>query len=103
MISMASNDTKRSLNKHDFVILQVDVVVDENYAYDPTTSDLTSFLTTYNITGNATAGNATYPFLRRAAVFRCVSCSECCCCMGMSVCTCELPAFASSFEKVDCM
>lgn len=52
--------------------MQVDVVIDEFYAYDPTTYDLTSFMMTYNITGDMTAANASFPFLRNAAVYRSV-------------------------------
>lgn len=50
--------------------MQVDVVIDEFYTYDPTTYNLTSFMTTYNITSNMTAANASFPFLRNAAVYR---------------------------------
>ena len=52
-------------------MLQVDVLIDETYAYDPTLYDFAAFLDTYEITDNSTA-NTTYPFLRNAAVFRSV-------------------------------
>lgn len=59
--------------------MQVDVVIDENYAYDPTTYNLTSFMTHYNITSNMTAANASFPFLRNAAIYRFVP-FLCLCC-----------------------
>ena len=49
--------------------MQVDVVIDESYAPDPTKYNMTSFLDYFNITRGA-AANATFPFLRNAAVFR---------------------------------
>ena len=52
--------------------MQVDVVIDETYAFDPTTYDLTSFMTTYNITSNMTAANASFPFFRNSAIYRSV-------------------------------
>ncbi|KAL3130726.1 hypothetical protein ABBQ38_000073 [Trebouxia sp. C0009 RCD-2024] len=48
----------------------VDVVIDENYVYDPTLYSMESFYMTYNITGGVAAANATFPFLRNAAVYR---------------------------------
>lgn len=50
--------------------MQVDVVIDENYVYDPTLYSMESFYMTYNITGGVAAANATFPFLRNAAVYR---------------------------------
>lgn len=52
-----------------FCLLQVDVLIDETYAEDPTQYNFTTFLQTFNLTSNATF-NATYPFLKNAAVFR---------------------------------
>jgi len=49
---------------------QVDVVIDETYAEDPPQYNFTTFLETFNITSNMTAANATFPFLKNAAVFR---------------------------------
>ena len=48
--------------------MQVDIVIDETYAIDPTNYTLASFLRNFNLTG-ATA-NQTYPFLKTPAVFR---------------------------------
>ena len=57
------------------VHVQVDVVIDESSfdPYDPTIYSMASFLATYNITGNMASANASFPFLRNAAVYRCVS------------------------------
>ena len=50
--------------------MQVDVVIDETYTFDPTTYTLTDFLESYNITSNRAAANASFPFLRSGAVYR---------------------------------
>lgn len=50
--------------------MQVDVVIDETYVYDPTTYNLTDFMESFNITSNRAAGNASFPFLRSGAVYR---------------------------------
>ena len=50
--------------------MQVDVVIDETYIYDPTTYDLAAFLESFNITSTRAAANASFPFLRNAAVYR---------------------------------
>ncbi|KAL0043795.1 hypothetical protein WJX82_001269 [Trebouxia sp. C0006] len=47
----------------------VDVLIDETYAEDPTQYNFTTFLQTFELTSNVTS-NATYPFLKNAAVFR---------------------------------
>ena len=52
-----------------FCLLQVDVLIDETYAEDPTQYNFATFLQTFNLTSNS-ASNATYPFLKNAAVFR---------------------------------
>ena len=52
------------------VDMQVDVVIDETYVDDPTTYKLTDFMQAFNITANRAAANASFPFLRNAAVYR---------------------------------
>ena len=51
-------------------VMQGDVIIDETYIYDPTTYDLAAFLEAFNITSNRAAANASFPFLRNAAVYR---------------------------------
>ena len=45
---------------------QVDILVDETFAVDPTAYDLAAFMDTYNITDNSS-----FPFMTSGQVYRC--------------------------------